>query len=40
MAKIESFEDLECWKSAKELNILIYKNCETDKFRSEYAAKD
>lgn len=40
MAKIESFEELDCWKSTKELTVLIYKICDTDKFRTEFTAKD
>ncbi len=40
MSKIENFEDLDCWKSAKELTILIYHLCEGEKFRTEFTAKD
>ncbi|MEQ9465772.1 MAG: four helix bundle protein [Ekhidna sp.] len=40
MAKIESFEELDCWKSSKELTILIYDICESEKFKTEFFAKD
>lgn len=40
MAKVESFEELECWKSAKDLTILIYRICDNDHFRTEFTAKD
>ena len=40
MGKIDSFEELDCWKSAKELTILVYKICENEKFKTEYFAKD
>ena len=40
MAKVESFEELDCWKSAKELTIQIYKICDDTKFKNEFFAKD
>ncbi|MEQ9304288.1 MAG: four helix bundle protein [Marinoscillum sp.] len=40
MSKIETFEQLECWKSARDLNILIYKICDKVKFKTEFTAKD
>ncbi|MCP4457269.1 MAG: four helix bundle protein [Cytophagales bacterium] len=40
MAKIESFEELDCWKSAKELTFLIYTICDNPKLKTEFTAKD
>ena len=40
MAKVESFEELDCWKSAKELTIQIYSICNNEAFKYEYFAKD
>jgi len=40
MAKIESFEELDCWQSAKELTIKIYRVCDNDAFKHEFTAKD
>lgn len=40
MAVIESFDELDCWKSTKELTIQIYKICEEEKFKTEFFAKD
>lgn len=40
MAKIESFEGLDCWQSAKELTIIIYSICDNAEFRTEFTAKD
>jgi four helix bundle protein len=31
MAKIEKFEDLDCWKAARELVKLVYNACEAGK---------
>ena len=40
MAKIESFEELDCWKSAKELTVLIYAICDNPELKTEFTAKD
>jgi len=40
MAKIESFEELDCWQSAKELTINIYRICDNEAFKHEFTAKD
>lgn len=40
MSRIESFEELECWKSTKELTVLVYEICENEQFKSEFFAKD
>lgn len=40
MGKVESFDELECWKSAKKLTIMIYNICENEKFKTEFFAKD
>lgn len=40
MSKIESFEELECWKSAKELTKLIYAICNNKNLEKEFTAKD
>jgi len=40
LGKVESFEELECWKSAKELTILVYKVCDNERFSAEFFAKD
>jgi len=36
MSKIERFEDLNCWKTARELCKLIYKFTRTEKFSKDY----
>ena len=36
MAKIEKFEDLKCWQSARELVKLIYILCKKSKIAKEY----
>jgi four helix bundle protein len=40
MAKIENFEDLECWKSAKDLTIKVYRICDNEALKHEFTAKD
>lgn len=40
MPKIETFEELECWKSAKDLVMLTYRICDSEFFKHEYFAKD
>ncbi len=40
MAKVQNFEELECWQATKDLTILIYKICENAEFRTEFTAKD
>ncbi|MEP1097294.1 MAG: four helix bundle protein [Cyclobacteriaceae bacterium] len=40
MPKIENFEELECWKSAKDLTILIYSICNSEALKVEFTAKD
>ena len=40
MGKIESFEELECWKSAKDLTIQVYAICNNDSLKTEFTAKD
>ncbi|MEP5612444.1 MAG: four helix bundle protein [Cyclobacteriaceae bacterium] len=40
MAKVENFEELECWRSAKDLTIQIYKICDNDALKTEFTAKD
>ncbi|MFT6883736.1 MAG: four helix bundle protein [Marinoscillum sp.] len=40
MAKIESFEELDCWQSSKELTKLIYSICENEALKTEFTAKD
>lgn len=36
MAKVERFEDLECWKSARELVIMIYKATIPAKMKNDW----
>lgn len=36
MAKIEKFEDLDCWKAARELVNLVYDLCEKDKLSKDW----
>jgi len=36
MAKIERFEDLECWKAARELVNYVYDLCEKGKLSKDY----
>ncbi|MEQ9404378.1 MAG: four helix bundle protein [Cyclobacteriaceae bacterium] len=40
MSKIESFEELDCWKATKELTIQIYSICSNEEFKTEFTAKD
>jgi len=40
MSKIENFEELECWKSAKDLTIQIYSICNNESLKMEFTAKD
>ncbi|MEQ9426160.1 MAG: four helix bundle protein [Cyclobacteriaceae bacterium] len=40
MAKIQSFEELECWKSAKELTLAVYLTCNSEKLKREFSAQD
>lgn len=36
MAKIETFEELKCWQSARELTRETYRLCSTDPLASDY----
>jgi len=36
MAKIEKFEDLDCWKAARELVNLVYDLCEKEKLSKDW----
>lgn len=36
MAKVERFEELECWKSARKLVILIYKTTSFDNMNKDW----
>lgn len=40
MAKIERFEDLEIWKDAIDIGVMIYKLCESGKLKNDFSAKD
>ncbi len=40
MPKVKTFEELECWKSAKELTIKIYSICGSEKFKRDFTAQD
>lgn len=37
MAKIEKFEDIEAWKSAREVTKLVYEISATEKFSRDFA---
>jgi four helix bundle protein len=37
MAKIDRFEDLKCWKAARELVKLVFAACNADKLKHDYA---
>lgn len=39
MAKIERFEDLECWKAARELVNFVYEVSETGKLKRDFDTK-
>ena len=39
MAKIERFEELDCWKEARELVKLIYKECDKGKLAKDFDTK-
>ncbi len=39
MAKIEKFEDLDCWKAARELTNLVYEVSEKGKLRTDFDTK-
>ena len=39
MAKIERFEDLECWKAARELVNKVITVCKTEPLRSDFETK-
>lgn len=39
MAKLERFEDLKCWKAARELVRLIYLAAEKGKLKSDWDTK-
>ena len=40
MAKIERFEDLECWKSALELTRVIYQHSNKGRFARDFGLRD
>ena len=40
MSKIDRFEDLDCWQSAKELGLLIYAICKNPELKHEFTAQD
>lgn len=39
MAKLENFEDLKCWKSARVLVKMIYQQCEKGKLKNDWDTK-
>jgi four helix bundle protein len=39
MAKFERFEDMKCWKASRELNKLVYKNCEMGKLSKDFETR-
>lgn len=39
MAKIERFEELDCWKEARELVKLIYEECDKGKLAKDFDTK-
>jgi len=40
MAKIERFEDLDLWKDAVKMGVLIYKVTEEGKMAKDFSARD
>jgi four helix bundle protein len=40
MARIERFEDMECWKKARELTKTVYDISTPDKFARDYGLID
>jgi len=40
MAKVDKFEDLECWKSARQLVKMVYQFSETGKLAKDFSTKD
>ncbi|HNP17664.1 MAG TPA: four helix bundle protein [Fulvivirga sp.] len=40
MAKIERFEDLNCWKEARELVKLIFITCDNEKLKRDFGLVD
>ncbi len=40
MAKIDRFEDLDCWKMARQLTKLTYEASETGKLARDFGTKD
>lgn len=40
MAKIETFEDLDIWKKARNLYVEVYKVCEQTQLKNDFSAKD
>jgi four helix bundle protein len=40
MAKIERFEDMECWKKARELTKFVYEISSISKFAHDYGLRD
>ncbi|HEY0324176.1 MAG TPA: four helix bundle protein [Pyrinomonadaceae bacterium] len=40
MGKIERFEDIECWKKARELTSLVYAARSEGKFARDYGLRD
>jgi four helix bundle protein len=39
MAKVEKFEDLKCWQSARQLVNLVYRACETGKLAKDFETR-
>jgi four helix bundle protein len=37
---IQRFEDLEIWKEAREVSILVFKLTETDRFSKDFRFRD
>ena len=40
MARIEKFEDLECWKKGRDLTKLVYNLTKQNKFVSDFGLRD
>jgi four helix bundle protein len=40
LGKINSFEELECWKSAHDLLILVYKTMDKTELKKEFSFQD
>ncbi len=40
MAKITRFEELDCWKEARILTVMVYKACEAEKLAKNFGLKD